>query len=1495
MASQPLLPRSVNTQLAAEYLKEGEVRFIKNLTLKNGANGLVYGDLGLNEEKQKPLQSNEIYAPVNLPEGVNYAIFSKWFDVTNEVYVFAWNSLGNHFLYKINCGVGSVQMVKIDKNFKFSLTPEYFIHENGCTLQMVKVVDPETGNVLIKKDLYWTDGLNYQGYLRIDDCIATNGFDDSKYPYFKGDYDRDILIRMGVPSLDYCISISEVPTTSTSVAINNDLLYKTWKFRARGVDIFGRPTEHGIIAFYVPGINDCLSSSDNVPRCLNLGIRVTNPFIDTVDIEYLNDNGTVWYKADTVQLYTGNKVTNWWLRNRNPDLVFNSETSEIIYTFCANRGHEAVPIQETSRLYNPIPLTSQCLLELNKRIALVNNKILFNPLSQDLLKKISFSIEYPKVNTKSDLVSITIDVPIYNNPFNNYQQVRKDGASGYIWGDNNPKHGGSRAYSQYFKNILQSGWIGYLNDGDSCISKQYYVDASGNLIEDTEFNGLELSPTKMVFQRFTFSNKQKGKYIFRLASHLTDPSVTGNFQSTSTTVWGVCPYTKSGAVFNIQTSGRLPKQELFIDCCDGNYETMKNGFMLVIADLAAHRDGLLGTPDYKATCGYINSTNKNGFPEFPVELMSVTNPNTPDTICKITDHNGFYWYETSGEGRTFSFSFIYKCNPAQFTQSEGGSGMRFMNYVIEDVNDGAYSDYSSLGCNYILIKGRAFISGTNIGASNAVVTLSRGGFSVTDNDGNFSILAHDYTPDYKSGRSDELVFSSSCIYHSDDDSCVGSISVKILPCSICVDRVVNVLGWNLTVDNFRGLLSGGNYLANICLADWLGRRTYVQAPMSLNIPSVAQTGVIAPCKVKVNIATDAVFPTKFKWFTLFISSELNYADYLEWVVDEVIFVDNTGNENNVNPTQIKIRYNSLNEFNKQNYFSTTCAWQFIVQSSSNPVVGDKVQFIVNGDGILFTSSITSLVKYDSEGQFILIDYKPSLKDLKSGAKMRLLRPKESYSDSEPMYEICDSRVDLINGVPDRFSFYLNAADTYYLPRQIPVPSSLNNLTEGVTKTTTIQDGNTTTSNAVTTTQPVAYSNQLKSFGFYFEHHSPSNLWGLRCWNYGRVNTKNIDEAELVKGDNVCLSGESLSTGLLTYLQYFDSSLSIDFDVPDTGGITGALVMPGAVLWITQHGNYMTGYNDNLLRQNSDGTISASVANGFGKPDTIPDYKYGCLLRDKNTIGVKDDVIVFVDGILGELVGLRPRSTGGTIHFTRMYHDIFFNDKIRSMIGTNRYFHKGINPLTNEYLLTDFNLDSISYVNNDSRWYDSEKNETMSFDVESGKFLGHFSFTPEMYAGADGDKKHKQLFSFKNAVPYNHYNINQNTSFNTFYGVKCERVLVIVGNGALLTEKYFKSIEVYSRFLYWAFKIVTESGQLSRLTKSQWIRTAKFYKAAFLCDINTPDVNNEIENKLFNGNVLYGRYITVFLVGDAKDNSRYNELAGTIIHSVPVEKSGVNEQ
>src|SRR5580765_6581316 len=163
-------------------MKQHMARFIKNLYYVLTDNAQAITTQGTQLGVLKPLQANEVYCPITLPKGDNWSIGTLPVRSTKELYVWVYNSEGNHCIFRINGDKKSCTIVKIDPCFDFKLSPEYFIHESGAWLEIVKLVDPDTGETLTKKDLFWTNGKDYMGYIRVDDCIDTNGFDPTIYP-----------------------------------------------------------------------------------------------------------------------------------------------------------------------------------------------------------------------------------------------------------------------------------------------------------------------------------------------------------------------------------------------------------------------------------------------------------------------------------------------------------------------------------------------------------------------------------------------------------------------------------------------------------------------------------------------------------------------------------------------------------------------------------------------------------------------------------------------------------------------------------------------------------------------------------------------------------------------------------------------------------------------------------------------------------------------------------------------------------------------------------------------------------------------------------------------------------------------------------------------------------------------------------------------------------------------------------------------------------------
>jgi hypothetical protein len=461
---------------------------------------------------------------------------------------------------------------------------------------------------------------------------------------------------------------------------------------------------------------------------------------------------------------------------------------------------------------------------------------------------------------------------------------------------------------------------------------------------------------------------------------------------------------------------------------------------------------------------------------------------------------------------------------------------------------------------------------------------------------------------------------------------------------------------------------------------------------------------------------------------------------------------------------------------------------------------------------------------------------------------------------------------------------LNAFDTYYLYRQIPVPAPITpepTTTSVSTATTTDNVTTTVTQTPIPTTDVI----ELRIFGFPFEHDAPSNFWGKGVFNGGRVNVKNPYETRLIHQNQIALSGILSSTGQLNYLNYFDDAQKTDFNVPNIGGINTFFFDMGLVFVLCQYDNFLVGYDDNLARINNDGTVQvASAANQFGKPQRKVGNNYGCQFKDKNSVVRRNGLISFVDSNKGEFVQFNYSDISS---YTKGQCDAWFRLKVKTMQSQNDYyFHATFNPKTNEILVTNRKLHELSFINAE-RDYNAQISETVSFDGITKELRGFFGFVPEYYGVLDSDILSNQFFAFKNGLAYSFYNVNTNKSFNNFFGVQCEKIFRTVSNIKPDAKRLFlTAFVICTQEKYYSDLILTDSKQQSRLLLAAWSKGSYFYYAPFQCDLNTisdknlPDETGK--NKLMDGDKLYGSWLDIRLIGEPDKQDQYSELTDVII-------------
>jgi hypothetical protein len=389
---QRLIPiDGLNLDVAPQYLKPTQARFIKNLFYQISDTGSAGSEKGSQSGVSKPLPSNEIYCPLELPEGDNHVIGACPSTDTKELYVFVYNSKDNHSIFRIDGLMTKCEMVKVDKCFDFVLDPKYFIGEGQCHLEVIYVTNPDTKEQVTKKDLYWTTGIGPQGYLRVDDSVDTNGFDAELFPYFAGEYDKCAMVRMGVPTPNSCIKVEDVPYSIEDADKNNPQRYNSFQWRISTTDVFGRPSEHGMVSDLYYGSNGCTSE---IARCVNLTFPTTSPFDDKIQIEYRNCNSNQWSLDTVIELYEGSALGKWWERTRNPKVIY--QNGKVTYKFCKDKLCETIPTDETDRTAPQLPRVSQANL---KRYCLLGTPVNSNFIKYFLFVLTTKSVSF--INTPS--------------------------------------------------------------------------------------------------------------------------------------------------------------------------------------------------------------------------------------------------------------------------------------------------------------------------------------------------------------------------------------------------------------------------------------------------------------------------------------------------------------------------------------------------------------------------------------------------------------------------------------------------------------------------------------------------------------------------------------------------------------------------------------------------------------------------------------------------------------------------------------------------------------------------------------------------------------------------------------------------------------------------------------------------------------------------------------------------------------------------------------
>ena len=1153
-----------------------------------------------------------------------------------------------------------------------------------------------------------------------------------------------------------------------------------------------------------------------------------------------------------------------------------STANTFIYQFCGNKQCIPVAPTEVARLFDDLPIASVSQTMIDDKLSMSNNLLGYDNFICPI-ENITINPVQDSSLCSAGMIKIIVRAVIENfaenrnNPITQLADSTDIAFGGY--GSSGTIDGTViSAYNQRIANPYK-GFIGGLRGTPyKTVSKQYRIgdpdnvygvpkDPSTGIISDA-YNG------NYFYQQWEFVVPQNTYYIFEIYSHLaTDLSVC---EGTSTYFYGTIKVSNYIPLGDIRSSLEgTSLRELLIPACTSDYTYPD---YIVIADLSQSNANAVG--------GYL----REGLTGLAVELADSEFSTGSTTIQTArTDANGF-WFAMAKTG-----SFIVTisvtggdCN-VKTAVTCGTDGARFGQCdKIVPLSGAGLSDYND--CCHSLITGKV-IDCDGLPVANIPVMITRTGrVSMTDSQGEFTILVHDdafAVFNFETHRAGDIVIfgtKGSCIFTNGCD-CTPCLPVHAIDFPFCfqcpvVSQYIGefTLG-NIIPEQTRGLKTGGTYAVSIIGYDYLDRNNSAQRIGFFTVPTIQSNGVFAPYYFDWAVTAPLNLESWVKKIRFAVTAN-TYEFLLSWLANKIEFVDSAGNvtapEIAVN---IKVYIDELTTFNTQNNFNTNTKYQWLD--------GDIIRWITNGDGTVYDTLsngglIDLPISSTIDGTVLLIPFDSRLLDLTANATFEIWR--DPVCTTEAVYlEQCPSIPVLFNESTQSYEPIISSGtipfyDTYWFYRSIPVVDK-----DGVPS-------------VITPPHP-------------FEHFAPSDFWGtavsgsnvIRLFSTGRPFVRNENQRQTWYLNDVQYSDNLLHDGNINGLSTWRTENKKSYVVQGAGGIVATKAQTGLFFALCENNWFIANISQNLLLITSDGNVQANPDYLGNKQQKIGNI-YGCDLRDTNTIIFHEEWITFADvkrsawcksnyQTVWDITEESDQSSGGIkSYWIEKFKKISELRDENQFADSFLFLHSAYDPKTNEILNTSFgrvgSSNEIEY-GTDARDYSIENNETVSFNI-GGFWSGSYSFTPEQMINFDSGKDGVQLISFKQGKPYIHHKIKTTgITFNNFFGVQYEPIIKFVfngGEGKNLIQKRFLAMRILCKeSLFYSDEVITQAFQLSQLPIEESQMTEQQSEVAFLCDIYT--LNPQGISTLVDGDSLFGNWIKVRLLIDPNNIAKYFELSG----------------
>ncbi len=1341
-----LKPITVNTDTSRLALKETESSFIRGYEIAFGKDGK--SNEGGNFGVGKKMASNYQTIPMTLPAtGINKTIGFYESKELNEAYVFNYNSLGSHGIYRLDGKTLTCDVVAIKQEFNFSYDPKYSIPEHRCTLRVVYGVDDNGQRIVIAKYLIFTNGLNWQNWVDVIASIATGGFDPVAFPYYKlqpPHFDANELIEyIGRPPM-YAPVVSPVAPTLADVGLENFILKKCIQFAYRAILTDGRATALSWYSTpYYTETSTCDADDLNTPRCVDLLLDAGSPLVERYQI-LVRYNGisatngiavnTDWALYDTINKFSTDgdndpsKIGNQYWTRTNPWANYNYDpvNNKITYRFCGDKGTTIFsPDDAVDFVQNDVPLKS-CALSNTGDVLIWGNNLRFYPnLPQSTLDNISLDVVDGSQGAGacgSKTVKITL-YATFDGAVVSYQTSSLDNQRHFCRTKINVDS--KRVYveiaesNKFFLTTNNlDGLVCYLA-GTSyySVGVQYKVDAAGNktkigVIDETNSEQMTSIFTTyqaggFIMQQFDFS-VPAGHYLARLCRHNTD--ITADYELTSTYVRGIAQWPN---IISSPTTGLVPDQNIEIDASNGDVDTWTGSKEIFYLFCPYTPLTPSGRDWYVFPYGYLNYSSSWRFIEGYLRdnIDGISGIDTTTTIgiervrCyasngttgnkvdnSFTDNNGFFFaYSAGGDANKSEVVFDAQFNCGAYTQRA------FRTQINQGSNNGYFpgqiiniSDVNAAQGNYILITGKVISCASGKGISSVGVTIKDGHTYYTDSDGLYSLRFHTLAGIGNPIKTIYVNSNGNCLFSNCDCTIVSPFTKDVsgIPCSNSeriAPAVADIQLKNIVIDG-SSLKGGGRYPIYITGHDLGGRKAAPSLIGYLDVPTFLEKGNFNTSKGRVTITGDLNLPSWVKWVTFSFGANINSSVYLQWVGDKIEYLDNKGNvtADGNGAIRARITIQSLLDFNIKENFATTATYSF--------VQGDRLRVYDDGQGNLFDpASNGGYLDYQVLGTNFNDTVDPSTvvtTAVVTGGATTTTTTTNSYDPRSFIIEY-DER---LLALKDKCGFWIELNRT--------APQIDNEPAFGIAGTYPVINGEIQPTSIILDAFDTFFQKRNiiisacsgANLNHPFESQSITDYWGDNVTSAGVVLFKDPLAQQRWYLNDAIKTDALVNNGRVNGLGTCRSANRKDFTDQDWGGIVAIHSERNILAFVCENDWFTADFKLNYANVDQYGRIiaNADLATGIGNPYQKVGDNFGCAYEDISSIKFNDGIAIWMDRKNSAVVIMNYRQavdislTENKGYFINKFkYMVTFNNAIQGDLNNIIETAVGINPNNNQ--------------------------------------------------------------------------------------------------------------------------------------------------------------------------------------------------------------------